>query len=256
MTEMLDSPLRLLSYLSLRDQFGNRLSMNHEHMLLSYHLRHNLWVAADVDLLALTDDISVGLDIAMSARRDGIPGTKTPDGILTRVEGTAFAKMIAEIDGHPEAVAIEVGLFLLELGEEAVGMLNEQLDGILRRTARDGMPHDLTMGFAATSSGLTIHCSRLGNSVAEARLQGHCERRKYSGKAKRWFGVALRPGGSIQLAIKLTEPWRFDRGMEARTASLSRVGQMNARVRGKIGRNQPCPCGSGKKYKRCCGTMT
>ena len=22
---------------------------------------------------------------------------------------------------------------------------------------------------------------------------------------------------------------------------------------GKIGRNAPCPCGSGKKYKRCCG---
>jgi len=24
----------------------------------------------------------------------------------------------------------------------------------------------------------------------------------------------------------------------------------------KIGRNDPCPCGSGKKYKRCCGGMT
>ncbi len=24
--------------------------------------------------------------------------------------------------------------------------------------------------------------------------------------------------------------------------------------RGKIGRNDPCPCGSGLKYKRCCGT--
>ena len=22
---------------------------------------------------------------------------------------------------------------------------------------------------------------------------------------------------------------------------------------GKIGRNDPCPCGSGRKYKRCCG---
>lgn len=22
---------------------------------------------------------------------------------------------------------------------------------------------------------------------------------------------------------------------------------------GKIGRNDPCPCGSGKKYKKCCG---
>ncbi len=22
----------------------------------------------------------------------------------------------------------------------------------------------------------------------------------------------------------------------------------------KVGRNQPCPCGSGKKYKNCCGS--
>ncbi|MDY3365198.1 MAG: SEC-C metal-binding domain-containing protein [Prevotella sp.] len=22
----------------------------------------------------------------------------------------------------------------------------------------------------------------------------------------------------------------------------------------KIGRNEPCPCGSGKKYKKCCGS--
>jgi len=25
------------------------------------------------------------------------------------------------------------------------------------------------------------------------------------------------------------------------------------RVENKVGRNQPCPCGSGKKYKKCCG---
>ena len=23
----------------------------------------------------------------------------------------------------------------------------------------------------------------------------------------------------------------------------------------KVGRNEPCPCGSGKKYKRCCGAL-
>ena len=22
---------------------------------------------------------------------------------------------------------------------------------------------------------------------------------------------------------------------------------------GRVGRNEPCPCGSGKKYKKCCG---
>ncbi|MDE0519675.1 MAG: SEC-C metal-binding domain-containing protein, partial [Candidatus Dadabacteria bacterium] len=25
------------------------------------------------------------------------------------------------------------------------------------------------------------------------------------------------------------------------------------RTQKKVGRNDPCPCGSGKKYKRCCG---
>jgi preprotein translocase subunit SecA len=25
------------------------------------------------------------------------------------------------------------------------------------------------------------------------------------------------------------------------------------RVAEKVGRNDPCPCGSGKKYKKCCG---
>jgi preprotein translocase subunit SecA len=25
------------------------------------------------------------------------------------------------------------------------------------------------------------------------------------------------------------------------------------RAEPKVGRNDPCPCGSGKKYKRCCG---
>lgn len=26
------------------------------------------------------------------------------------------------------------------------------------------------------------------------------------------------------------------------------------RARGRVGRNDPCPCGSGKKFKRCCCT--
>jgi len=25
------------------------------------------------------------------------------------------------------------------------------------------------------------------------------------------------------------------------------------RAKDKVGRNDPCPCGSGKKYKKCCG---
>ncbi|MEE8581242.1 MAG: preprotein translocase subunit SecA [Myxococcota bacterium] len=43
----------------------------------------------------------------------------------------------------------------------------------------------------------------------------------------------------------------------ARNDALAKKGgaapQTRAARRGKVGRNDPCPCGSGKKYKKCCG---
>ena len=39
--------------------------------------------------------------------------------------------------------------------------------------------------------------------------------------------------------------------MDYRLAELERKGHILVR-RIKIGRNEPCPCGSGKKFKKCC----
>jgi len=41
---------------------------------------------------------------------------------------------------------------------------------------------------------------------------------------------------------------------QARMAGAGEMQTVQQVVRGeKIGRNDPCPCGSGKKYKKCCG---
>jgi preprotein translocase subunit SecA len=41
---------------------------------------------------------------------------------------------------------------------------------------------------------------------------------------------------------------------QARMAGQGETQQVQQVVRGdKVGRNDPCPCGSGKKYKKCCG---
>ena len=205
-TEMLTSPLRFLSYLNLRAQFGEKFLRNHEHTLLSHHLVRNLWLENNVDFEMLNDDISVHLDIAMAARRDGIPGKETPDGILTRLEGTPFSKIIDEIDNEPNTAAIDLGILLLELGEETIRELNEGINEILSRTEADRKLHNLSMGFRDASTGLTIHCSRLVYSQAMTKLQDHCAYRKHDMKADRWFGLALRLDGSIQFIVELTDP--------------------------------------------------
>ena len=43
----------------------------------------------------------------------------------------------------------------------------------------------------------------------------------------------------------------FDAAIEGRRPG-ERIGPI-VRDKPKVGRNEPCPCGSGKKYKRCCG---
>ena len=42
---------------------------------------------------------------------------------------------------------------------------------------------------------------------------------------------------------------------QARLAGATNGNKPQQVVRGaaKVGRNDPCPCGSGKKYKKCCG---
>lgn len=49
---------------------------------------------------------------------------------------------------------------------------------------------------------------------------------------------------------QLAQSWVRQQGEQACTVSRSSAG---AQSTAKAGRNDPCPCGSGHKYKRCCG---
>ena len=58
----------------------------------------------------------------------------------------------------------------------------------------------------------------------------------------------------IGMAAGLVGAYRYFRPERQHTANAAATSTRGG-VR-KIGRNQPCPCGSGKKYKRCCGGTT
>ena len=202
-TEMLASPLRLLSYLNLRAGIGDNMIARHERILLSYHLMRNLWLENDASRMLLHDDVSSDLDVAMAVRRDGFSGEETPDGILTWFEGTHFAWIIAEIEDKADPAAIDLGFMLLALSKDTVRTMNEDISEIMARTSEDGGLHDMTIGIPSLSTGLTVHCSWLDNSAAAIRLQRHSNVQRDLQKANSWFALAIRPDGSIQLAGKL-----------------------------------------------------
>jgi uncharacterized protein len=58
----------------------------------------------------------------------------------------------------------------------------------------------------------------------------------------------------VHMAAGLVSAYRYFRkhGQNIPNTATSTPRQLTP----KVGRNNPCPCGSGKKYKRCCGSAT
>lgn len=261
MTEMLDSPLLLLSYIDRRVKYSDRLVSSHEMTILSYHIKRNLWLGGEYDLVMLEDDIAADLDVAMIARREGIPGKKTPEGILSGLRTTAAGKVIRQIEAMPDPNTIDFGFFLLTISGDSVVEISRGIDKLAAMARVDGRNHDMTLGFDTAATGLTVHCNDDSLREAVPRLEAHCHLRKYSRKARTWFGICIEPkDGSIKFGINLDFPWSKDDEMESAVDAMPKarggaevIGSSTRRR--KRGRNEPCVCGSGKKYKKCCGKV-
>ncbi|WP_269780854.1 SEC-C metal-binding domain-containing protein, partial [Photobacterium phosphoreum] len=261
MTEMLNSPLHFLSYVERRTGYTDKLMASHELTILSYHLKKNLWLDDKHDMVMLDDDISADLDLAMMVRREGIPGKGTPEGILTRFSATVLGRMFKAIEARPDPATIDLGFTLLTLGEDTVLEVSAGIDLLAKRGIADGKNHDVTVGLGSGGAGLTIHCNDDPIKVAGPALQRHCLARKYTQRARTWFGVCVRPMcQTLRFGINLEFPWEQDDTMDALTKNMGEPGKLitllrkTAKARAKVGRNDPCPCGSGKKYKKCCLT--
>jgi hypothetical protein len=126
-----------------------------------------------------------------------------------------------------------------------------------QRTRDDGKVHDFSLGIKGNTTGITIHSNDERREIALPKLMNHCEMRKYLQHALTWFGVCVSSGdGEARFGINLDSPWVYDKELEAAASQLKRPSKVsfeNGKVTmKKIGRNEPCPCESGNKYKKCC----
>ena len=259
--EMLQSPLLLISYLNRRLRYFEQVMSSNEFAVLGYHLRRNLWLENN-DFMFLQDDISIDLDIAMLSRRTRLSGETVPSGLLTKVVSPSLplGQLLKEIENRENPSIIEFGLLVFTFSEETIKQLNNGIKRICTLTKNDGRQHDFSIAIADT--GITIHSNNAPMPEATNRLSGHAEIRKYDCKLKSWFGVLLSgaPECELRNGMKLEYDYVYSEQMESKLAEMPRVANLKEGKihdfsdlpRKKLGRNDPCPCGSGLKYKKCC----
>jgi hypothetical protein len=249
--EMTQTPMYFTDYLIKRARAADRLQVGHELVALAWYIKKNLHIEEN-EYFALPDDIMVELDLAMSVRRTGISGRSTPEGQLTRFQGTPADRILARVNATDRPDVHRLGEIILGMNGEAAKQLNEGIAHVIEATLNDLCPHDVTIGLQG-GGGISVHCNVETSIRARYMLQHHCEMRKYVQRADKWYGVSLGVDGNPRFMMGLEYPWEFDERLEAEAAPF-RVRSITHAMIGarKIARNEKCPCGSGKKYKNCC----
>jgi len=253
LSELVPSPIRVLAYLERRALYYDRIMTTNELGVLGFFLKVNLWLETENDFLNLDDSLASDIDAAMIVRREGLPGKDTPEGLLTRFKSTFVGHVIDDVDRNPNALCVELGLSFLEMGEDGIN----QIEALVSRMAAKGRG-DVTLPMENRSSGLTIHCNSDPQFLAEPSLRQHMERRKYFQKADKWLGLNVEPSSKlVRFGAYVRQKHVFDFKLEALMASAPPMVKtkdvLRRTERRKVGRNEKCPCGSGKKYKHCCG---
>ena len=266
-TEILPSPLWVLDYLIKRSDYGDSILSNHELVILSTYIKQNLYFEENPDLVMLDDNISVDLELAMLDRRDGRKSKVIPEGFLTAHNNTHIGRIIDDIELSTDYGLQQLGFHLLSMSGDTVELINEAISKMIAQFEKDHRHHDISIPLFEGKTGLTIHCSEDDNETASRRLVGHCEKRKYTYKTESWVGCCFSPDqGRFRFASYHEGKWVESDEMEKLVANLKPTssavrikdikklsfGQKPQLTHEKIGRNEPCPCGSGKKYKRCC----
>ncbi|KCY14411.1 hypothetical protein B9X93_00010 [Acinetobacter baumannii] len=268
--EMLDPPLFFLDYLEKRCDFGLALLANHELTILSTYIKQNLYFQGNPDMIFLEDSLSGELELSMLARReDFIDVEETPQGLLHFEHKFKFiGNLIQQLKYSDSFRYQKLGFLILSLAETTLEQLDSSIGQMIEASYYGKQQSDITISISEGNTGLTIHCNDLEIIAALKQLKEHCKFRKYSTKADSWIGIIYSPS---ELKIRLIDydsmSWKQDYQMERKVETLeAKLAKKSLLQKGKnpfrpvtiiremnkIGRNEQCPCGSGKKYKKCC----
>lgn len=247
MADMLSNPLHFLSYSNKRTTHFKKFQAQNELIILSYHLKRNLHLSDEFTMMMLDDSVSSDLDQAILVRRKCIEGIDTPEGILTKYKNTIIGDFVDSISNYEDDYAIELGFFLLTLSEESIEQINDGIQKTIDLFLDDGKNHDFTIGFDDVKAGLTIHTNNFSYKEAYDNLLNHCQYRKYRQHANNWFGMCFNPyTKKVKFSIMSNKEWSYSKSIGSTVVDRLKSNSI------KIGRNEKCPCGSGKKYKKCC----
>lgn len=231
-----------------------------EIIFLGYHLLNKLWRDPKYDRMSLDTDFGSAIDRNYYPYKLGLL-EKLPsetDDIANSWRNPEFEQLCNEISSKGIPGAIDIVFALFDLSGESRNDLLRYIKETKQKTHDDigvhsfAMPIDKQLGISFVSS------NSMSKGDLESRTTVYAHIRKYISKADKWIGLGsyLHSPNIVDCIYYDSNPWEYNEQDEQASSDFRNRHNtkfLSINRHKKIGRNDPCPCGSGLKYKKCCG---
>lgn len=228
---------------------------DNEMAYLGWHLKKKLFRSKDYDFTALTSSFAQLIDANYPALRGYQPQTKAAEKIYPSWSNPKFQRLEEQVKAAGDVGFTDALFFLYDLAGKGADDLIEWIEKTKTRCQMDGKIKSLSMSFDNGKAGITFVTQKNNIRTLGQNLLDYSIARKHRTKADMWLGLAsMADSSNIVDAIVFNKtPWEFDDNNEALANTLLKKGATIGANGKKLGRNDPCYCGSGKKFKKCCG---
>lgn len=263
--EYFDNPLEFLHFLKQREiaSLNERIALNDELDHLGMYIAHNCYSLE-------VDNIPKAEVLYMTGYREELDGYfERVDTPLPQLEKPRqnmpkrFREIIDALFKSNNSEAVSISSYLLDFSSDARQQLSDGIDMTLKRQASTGRQCVLSFSGKEDSIRMTyfVFQDELRDAQTDQEMfdyaasillaNGETDQMLMSFRFD--VNYVLQSVGARSIGIDQIPPSRIDE-LKSRGEQMGdfRVAKYKSE-HGKIGRNQSCPCGSGRKYKKCHG---
>jgi hypothetical protein len=257
----LNDPYEFLYYVKQRTSLMDYFLAQGEMAFLGYHLCRNLFKVPNHDFVAIDPNYAQLIDRNYFPLKAGIAVSDEGDLIKSRWGNEDFDLLCDQLKKIHQPKITDIVFHLYDCSGNARDSIVKTIKLTKERSLTDGKIHNFSIQPDKERwpcVGVS-YVSIFSNESTElnGRLFSLCRARKYRSKGDIWigFGSYKDSDAIIDTVVFNDQKWEQNEELEKFSDDiLGKGGQIqHIGFVKKAGRNDKCPCGSGIKYKKCCG---
>ncbi len=255
-----------LYYIRQRSNHENYFIADNENAFLGFHLRHKLFPDDNAPLMKIDQSYSQLVDANFQVTQGSWPHSPSAEKLFHTWKNPSFDQLVNSVKllakRQPTRHGAEENLlfFLFDQAGAGADELINVVQRLKRTTRQDGKMHDTRLLMDGNGKGTTIvsfpaPAHPMQEEMMRRDLQGIASAHKYLSQADEWLVLASFADSPYKFDIfrYIKDPWRPDPNLERLVETRLVSGRAVTASGERLGRNRQCPCGSGQKFKRCCG---